>query len=93
MKTTISKARMKRMAIRYMDRISGDMRYMEQRLVLQVMGLAIREIGDRRYDSTSYFYTRLFSIHCEGVGIDPVLFREALIKCGLLPEYGKAEAA
>lgn len=61
----VSKPRLKRMAIHYMNRMIGEDPLPEQRLFAQVINLAIREIGDRYKDSTFYFHSATFDSHCE----------------------------
>ena len=90
----ISKQRLKRAAVKLLDRCTEDgLVCVEQGVVLKAMRLAIREIGHTYHDSTRYFFTPVFDLHCEGLGIDPDAFRKHLIDCGLLPPQERRMAA
>lgn len=80
-----SRPRLKRAAIQLLQRSMWEITVPEQRLVLQMLKTAIREIGSKQHDSTRFFYTPLFRVYIEGLGVDADAFRAQLIDIGLLP--------
>lgn len=80
----MSKARLSRLAIHYLYRLAGDDLTPEQRLFAFVINLALREIGSKYHDSSDYLRGDVFLRHCEVIGVNGIVFRDGLIKSGLL---------